>query len=1000
MNFRAAFCVVVISTFFFGVSWDCRADEWDPLDDAVEGATDLGSPGVDEGMHGPHTLSSSDEADWFRFSLEEENTYEFYSAGFSDTVGDLYASDGTTVVASNDESEGDINFQIRYTPLESGIFYLKVRLFEVGYEGAYDLHYANRSAAPSPDQWDPADDTHLGATDLGSPSTETQSHGLHTLSEEDTYDWFLFTLKAGEVYEFYTMGSYDTIGDLYLANATTRIASSDSDDGDRNFRIHISVPETGIYYLRVHLVDKDLSGKYTLTYRSGAEPLPPGDNWDPYDDIYDGAVRLESPTAEIATHGPHSLSETDRFDWFLFVLDKGATYEFATTGESDTVGDLYAPDGTTELATDNDGAEGNNFKIVFTAGEQGKYFLRVREYSTGSAEYTLTYRLVSEPSPVVLDEWDSQDDTFEGANEIDLTGDEIIAHGPHTLSRDDLYDWFAFDVEAGVDYQLWTTGDSDTVGTLYASDGTTQLLEKDDGASGYNFDIHYTATINTIVYLRVRLYDLGGKGTYELKAMRVVVPPSGGDAWDPMDDVPDGATELSPPTYAGSIHGPHRLSTSDLFDWFQMNLTEGIAYEFYTQGDSDTVGALYFSDQNNEIQEKDEGGSGSNFSLRIVPEESGIYYLRVSEFQGGDAIYTLHYRGEQSPSELLNPLRAFPFDDETVYEVFPGGFIEAAEGTAAQGTIPAQEGYSDGEGLMLTTAPEEVVLVLFPELDVGDSTVFVRAAFRSTGSGAEATLGALDSSMDGSIATNAISDTATIQNGYEYRGVLFQVPKGGVFPVVQLSNLSGREEVSVYLDNLEIYLIPDEGTVPGWLFSGSGEGVETSVFEASPLRRFALDSSDEFTEYEGGFIDADGAAVAVGNTVVAEEYSDGQGAVMIAEEEQVSLLLFSEVVSDGDAVLVRASVRSSGPGAAVALGTMDKGESPNISTNIPADSSVFESEYKRIVLLAQPSSDGFFPLFQIAHQAGQPQTTVFMDNLEVFVLHPEDSIPVEVLKGM
>ncbi|MFH1742041.1 MAG: hypothetical protein ABIH23_23815 [bacterium] len=976
-----------------------QADDWDPTDDQASGAPDLGMPSGDEQIHGPHTLSNSDQMDWFLFLLNQDETYEFFTTGFADTVGELYRSDGVSMVAMNDENGPDPNFQIRYTPTETGQFYLKVKQFASQQEITYDLRYINRSAALDIDEWDPGDDVYGGATDLGAPSLDGNTHGPHTLSSQDPYDWFQFILLEGEVYEFYTSSGVDTAGDLYRSNGITRVASADSGGLDANFQILYSVSESGTYYLRVRMADAEFNGKYTLYYRSGAEPPPAGDEWDPADDIFDGAPRLGTPLSQIQRHGPHSLSDTDRFDWFQFVLQPGETYSFSTIGGSDTVGDLYGSDGTTHLSTDDNGGENNNFEILFTAGEYGKYFLRIHEYSSGDAGYYLTYQLVGQIPPPTLDEWDSLDDDIQGATSLDTGSTQILSHGPHSLSTADYYDYFQLTLEAGIAYQFMTSGDSDTFGSLLASDGMTAIVEKDDGGTRYNFSMQFTPTITGTYYLRVSLYDLGANGWYMLYALRVVEPSPFGDEWDPADDVFSGATELQTPSTFEEIHGPHSLSATDLSDWFRVYLIAGTAYELSSRGESDTVATLYFYNENTQIVQQDGGGVGGNFSIYIIPTESGFYYLRVHEFKGGDAVFTLHLRGEPTPSDLLTPFRAYTFDNPGEYTAFPGGFIGAAGGTDTVGPIPAATGYSDGEGVTLTAQPGEVVLLLFPTLDIGDRWVLARAAVESTGSGAEVTLGVLDSSMDGSIATNGASDSSLLLNTYRHRVLLFDPPGTRIRPVFQLANLNGTQTVSVYFDNLEIYLLPEEGSVPGWLVSSGEISQNNPAAAVKPIKILTFETSNEFTEVPGGFINAPAGTVSVGGTPSAPGHSDGQGVMVTAEQNQVSLLMLPEVQPGSGMILVRASVLSSGQGAAVALAAMDRATKGSISTNIPADSSIFESGYERMVLLFQPDTNAVIPLFQVAHREGSPQTTVFMDSFEVFLLPADALIPAKLLLG-
>ena len=119
-------------------------DEWDPADDSGSSATVL-SP-IDETVreHGPHALNDTDTNDWFEVVLVAGQTYRFESIGDSDTEAYLYSdSAGTIEEAHSDDFQPlvDSNFQIFYTPLSSGTYYLKVKHSTSGKSAIYQLEY-------------------------------------------------------------------------------------------------------------------------------------------------------------------------------------------------------------------------------------------------------------------------------------------------------------------------------------------------------------------------------------------------------------------------------------------------------------------------------------------------------------------------------------------------------------------------------------------------------------------------------------------------------------------------------------------------------------------------------------------------------------------------------------------------------------------------------------------------------------------------------------------
>ena len=167
------------------------------------------------------------------------------------------------------------------------------------------------------------------------------------------------------------------------------------------------------------------------------------------------------------------------------------------------------------------------------------------------------------------------------------------------------------------------------------------------------------------------------------------------------------------------------------------------------------------------------------------------------------------------------PWRVFTMDSADEFTRYPGGFDGNPPGSVAVGAIPpGGPMMTDGNGVTIITAPGQLELLLFPTLDIGDNLVFMRASVQSVGKKAVIALAVLDGSMDGSIATNIPANSAIFEGGYDRMVLLYDPPGSTIIPVIQVSNLTGEENVLVYLDNLEIYLLPKEGSVPNALLHG------------------------------------------------------------------------------------------------------------------------------------------------------------------------------------
>ncbi|MBD3268426.1 SUMF1/EgtB/PvdO family nonheme iron enzyme, partial [bacterium] len=161
------------------------------------------------------------------------------------------------------------------------------------------------------------------------------------------------------------------------------------------------------------------------------------------------------------------------------------------------------------------------------------------------------------------------------------------------------------------------------------------------------------------------------------------------------------------------------------------------------------------------------------------------------------------------------PKWVFSFDSDSEFTEIPGGFDNNPPVVVTVGDIPSDgKGLSDGQGVRIDTAPGAVTLLLFPTLDVGENAVLIRASVQATGGAAAVALAALDGSMDGSIATNIPANSTIFQDDYKRICLVYEAPGNTIAPIIQVNNLLGQDSVSVYFDNLEIYLFPHTTSIP------------------------------------------------------------------------------------------------------------------------------------------------------------------------------------------
>lgn len=134
-------------------------DAWDPTDDTASNSTWL-YPTTSSQSQGPHTLSATDQYDWYRINMTAGRTYYFSSTysggaaismGTGDTYGKLYSdSSSSNLVASDDDEGGNYQFSFSYTAASTQIYYLQVRTYTLGNSWSGNLNYYYSESTSDP----------------------------------------------------------------------------------------------------------------------------------------------------------------------------------------------------------------------------------------------------------------------------------------------------------------------------------------------------------------------------------------------------------------------------------------------------------------------------------------------------------------------------------------------------------------------------------------------------------------------------------------------------------------------------------------------------------------------------------------------------------------------------------------------------------------------------------------------------------------------------------
>ncbi|MCB1319723.1 MAG: tyrosinase family protein, partial [Leptospiraceae bacterium] len=177
-------------------------------------------------------------------------------------------------------------------------------------------------------------------------------------------------------------------------------------------------------------------------------------------------------------------------------------------------------------------------------------------------------------------------------------------------------DLFEFDLDQLRNIILETSGNSDTVLTLYGPDDfTREIAENDDGGSNFNSRISMTLSAGSY-RASVRLYNPGSTGDYRIQLSS--------ETGTPIPSIP--VLTVDNPPFAAEI------STDRESDVYQINISAAGRYQIETQGNTDVFLSLYGpGSQSTLIATDDDSGAGLN--ARLIRELSpGSYFAAVRHF--------------------------------------------------------------------------------------------------------------------------------------------------------------------------------------------------------------------------------------------------------------------------------------------------------------------------------------------------------------------------------
>jgi|GEM_PF-2766208 len=532
------------------------------------------------------------DADWFEFTADKTGTYNIFSTGNTDMYGELYDYNGYKL-AYDDDSNGSRQFRMTTSLTAGETYYLNAHHFSILGTGAYRVEIDE----PLSDIDDYGDSLST-ANDIN-PGTNLNGE----INDAGDVDWFKFTAARTGSYTVASNGNTDMYGELYNASGY-RLAYDDDGNGSRQFKMKTDLQAGDTYYIKArHYNSSSGTGAYSLQVTE--PPLIVDD----YSDSMSGATSI---VPGVSTSG--EINFNGDADWFKFTAARTGTYALTSSGNTDMYGELYDTSGT-KIGYDDDSNGSRQFQIKKELQAGATYYLKARQYSTGTGAYSLN---ITEP-PV-----DDYSNTMSGA--------AIITPGVNksgTINSSGDVDWFTFTTTRAGAYTLTSSGNTDMYGELYNADGS-RLSYDDDGNGNRQFKLNTTLEANTNYYLKARHYSSSGTGDYSLQ---VVEPPL---IVDDYSDTMGGAAELTP-----GINKNGEINFAGDADWFKFTATRAGSYTITSGGNTDMYGELY--DSNGvRLASNDDGNSNRQFKIKTDLQAGAVYYLKARHYStSGTGSYSL-----------------------------------------------------------------------------------------------------------------------------------------------------------------------------------------------------------------------------------------------------------------------------------------------------------------------------------------------------------------------
>lgn len=370
---------------------------------------------------------------------------------------------------------------------------------------------------------------------------------------------------------------------------------------------------------------------------------------------------------DITTDGvrqPHLFQSPADQDWVKFTVEAGNSFIALADNAATGIAPIVTLFNSCNQVPANNSLAASAQQVAYNSTTDQIYYARIMNQDPAKFGADASYEFSVTAS-------ECQEDALEQDDNPTQAKTVTVGAAPQTRSfcpaTDE--DWVKFTAEKDKIYVLQTSNlafASDTVITLFNTDGISQLAQNDDYGYTAASRIIWEAPANGVYFARIRHVDIIASGPntqYDFAILAGFCAPddpegSGGD--NGPGDAPMLDTDGSKQAH-NFCADPLRVDLGDQ-DWVQFQAVAGGNYQIFTSNlgnNSDTKLELYASDGATLLQSNDDLGEGRIAGLSYTPTVSGNYFVRVTQFNstvnGAETDYEMSIFGSLPPTPTFTP---------------------------------------------------------------------------------------------------------------------------------------------------------------------------------------------------------------------------------------------------------------------------------------------------------------------------------------------------------